>query len=207
MEIVVVPIAYFIKSGILIGSTANLGCGLGRVSTRRNLSKSLGILVVIIGVVATPHMVFTNPIMITHVNKTINQPLMNSMVARWYISIDARNLRRGYQKPSIVTTRITNNKNGHSMKPNMVTLKYPNFKKYVDPNIHVKMFNFVVKSNAKTFEEYIINVFNNMLKDIALDWCHNYMSKFPDYNFWSSHKHFANVIRKLKMTKKITSRT
>jgi len=27
----------------------------------------------------TPQMVFTNPIMTTHVNRTINQPLMSSM--------------------------------------------------------------------------------------------------------------------------------
>jgi hypothetical protein len=123
MEIVVVPTAYFVKSGILIGFTTNFDCGLGGVSTRRNLNRSLGIPITIIGVVATPHMVFTNPTIITHVNKTIDRPLMNSMDARRYICIDARNLGRGYQKPYVITTRITNKKNGHSMRPNMVTLK------------------------------------------------------------------------------------
>ncbi len=48
-------------------------------------------------------------------------------------------------------------------------------------DVHIKVFNFVVKANAESFEEYIINVFNYMLKDTTLDWCHNYMSKFPNY--------------------------
>ncbi len=38
------------------------------------------------------------------------------------------------------------------------------------------MFNFRVKVNAETSEEYIIIVFNYMLKDMTLDWCHNYRS-------------------------------
>jgi hypothetical protein len=72
---------------------------------------------------------------------------MSSMVAGRYISINVGNLGRGYQKPFVVTTRITNNKNGHSMKPNMITFKYPNLKKYDDPNVHVKVFNFAMKTN------------------------------------------------------------
>jgi superfamily I DNA and/or RNA helicase len=58
----------------------------------------------------------------------------------------------------------------------MVVLKYPNFKKNVDPDAHVKVFNYVVKENAETFEEYIINVINYALRDVTLNWCHNYMS-------------------------------
>jgi hypothetical protein len=61
METIVGPTTYFVKSGILIKSATNLGCGLGGVLIRRNLSRSLGILVAIIGVVVTLHMVFTNP--------------------------------------------------------------------------------------------------------------------------------------------------
>ncbi len=55
------------------------------------------------------------------------------------------------------------------MKPNKVTFKCPNFKKDVDPNVHVRVFNFVVKVNVKTSKEYIINAFNYMLKDMTLD--------------------------------------
>jgi hypothetical protein len=41
-------------------------------------------------------MVFTNMIMTTHVNKTANQPPMNSMATRGYRSTYAENLIRGY---------------------------------------------------------------------------------------------------------------
>jgi hypothetical protein len=40
-----------------------------------------------------------------------------------------------------------------------------------------------MKANVETSEEYIINVFSYMLRNIALNWCHNYMSKFLDYTF------------------------
>jgi hypothetical protein len=33
----------------------------------------------------------------------------------------------------------------------MIALKYPNFKKDADLDAHVKVFNYVVKKNAKTF--------------------------------------------------------
>jgi hypothetical protein len=46
----------------------------------------------------------------------------------------------------------------------MVALKYHDFKKDVDLNVHVKVFNSVVKANVETFEEYIINAFNYKLK-------------------------------------------
>ncbi len=55
---------YFVKSGILIGSAANLGYGLGGISMKRKLSRSLGTPITIIGVIVTLHMVFTSPIMI-----------------------------------------------------------------------------------------------------------------------------------------------
>jgi hypothetical protein len=111
-------------------------------------------------------MVFTNPITTTHVNKTANQPLMSSMVARGYRNIDVANPRGGYREPS---TPILDHRDGHYIKPNRVALKYPDFKKNVDLDVHVKVSNFVVKANAKTFEEYIINVFNYMLRDVALN--------------------------------------
>jgi hypothetical protein len=43
------------------------------------------------------------------------------------------------------------------VKWNKVTLKYFDLKKDVDPYAHVKVFNFIVKANVETFEEYIIN--------------------------------------------------
>jgi len=72
METIVAHAAIFVKGGVLIGSTMNLGRGSRGVLARRNLSRSLGIPIATIGVVGTPQMVFTNPIMTTHVNKIIN---------------------------------------------------------------------------------------------------------------------------------------
>jgi hypothetical protein len=42
-------------------------------------------------------MLFTNPITTTHVNKTIDQPLMNSMVVGGYISANVMNSKGGHQ--------------------------------------------------------------------------------------------------------------
>jgi hypothetical protein len=53
------------------------------------------------------------------------------------------------------------------------------------------MFNFVVNVNAKTSEEYIINVFSYMLRDVASDMCHNYMSESPDCIFSKLIKAFC----------------
>jgi hypothetical protein len=64
---------------------------------------------------------------------------------------------------------IPNHRNGHLLKPNKVALKCPHFRKDVDPNAHVKVFNFVVKVNVETSKKYVINAFNYMLKDMTLD--------------------------------------
>ncbi len=65
----------------------------------------------------------------------------------------------------------------------MVAHKYLDFKKDVNPYVHVRVFNFVVKANVETSKEYIINVFSNTLRDTTSNLCHNYMSKFPNYIF------------------------
>ncbi len=52
---------------------------------------------------------------------------------------------------------------------NKVAFKYPDFKKDVDPNVHVKMFNFAIKANIETFEEHTINAFNYMLRNTTSD--------------------------------------
>jgi len=89
--------------------------------------------------------------------------------------------RRGYQKPIVITAPISCPKNGHYVKPNRVAFKYTDFKKDVDQNAHVRMFNFTIKANAKTFEKYIINSFSYMVRDMTLNWCYNYMSEFFNY--------------------------
>ncbi len=65
----------------------------------------------------------------------------------------------------------------------MVALKYLDFKKDIDLDARVKVFNFAIKENAKTSKEYIINAFNHTLKNTTSDRCYNYMSKFLDYIF------------------------
>jgi hypothetical protein len=54
-------------------------------------------------------------------------------------------------------------------------------------------------ANAKTFEEYIINVFSYTLKDMASNWCHNYMMEFLDYIFHTLHKHLVNIMGRCKL--------
>jgi hypothetical protein len=94
---------------------------------------------------------------------------MSSMATRRYKSADVVHLRGGYQEPIIVIAPIFNHRNGHYVKPNMVALKYPDFKKDVNLDAHVKLFNSTIKVNAKTFEMYIINAFSYTLRDTTLD--------------------------------------
>ncbi len=147
----------FLK-GRLIGSAVKLGSGLGGILVRRKLNGSTTLPIATTGVVGTRHMVFTNPIMTTHVNRIV----------------DVMNPKWGYRKPPIVTVPIFNHRLDHYVRPNEVALKYLDFKNG-DPYDHVKMF-IVVKANAKISEEYIMNVFKYMLKDTTSDWCHNYIS-------------------------------
>ncbi len=98
-------------------------------------------------------------------------------------SANAVHPRGGYRKPIIIIAPILDHKDGHYVRSNRVALKQPDLKKNVDPYDHVKVFNFVVKVNAETYEEYIINAFSYMLKDTTSNQCHNYMSEFFDYIF------------------------
>jgi hypothetical protein len=63
-------------------------------------------------------------------------------------------------------------------------LKYLDYKKDANPNAHVKVFEAAIRVNGETFEEYIINAFNYTLRKMTLDYCHNYMLKFPNYIFF-----------------------
>jgi hypothetical protein len=70
--------------------------------------------------------------------------LMSSMVIGGYINADTMYPIGGYWEPSVVITPIPDHRDGHYVRPNRVAFKYLNFKKDVDPNVHVNMFNFVV---------------------------------------------------------------
>jgi len=69
VETVVAHSMDVVLKGILIGFVTNLGSGLGGVLIGRNLNWSLALPIITTKVVGTLQMVFTNPILTTHVNK------------------------------------------------------------------------------------------------------------------------------------------
>jgi hypothetical protein len=121
---------------------------------------------------------------------------MSSMVNGAYKNVDATNRKRGYQEPSVVTTPILDHRDGHYIRPNKVAFRYPNFKKNVNLNVHVRVFNFVEKTNAKTFEEYTINAFTYTLRDTTSNWCHNYMSEFLNCTFFRAYISILQIFSK-----------
>jgi hypothetical protein len=72
VEMVVVPNIDVVKRGTLIGFLTKLGSGSSGVSVGRNLNRSLALSTIIIRVVGIPQMVFTNLIMATLGNRTID---------------------------------------------------------------------------------------------------------------------------------------
>jgi hypothetical protein len=68
-----------------------------------------------------------------------------------------------------MATQIHDHRNGHFVRPNKVAFKYHAFKTNVNIDVHVKMYNFTINANAKTFEEYIINAFSHTLRDTTSD--------------------------------------
>jgi len=97
VETIFVPNINVIKRGVLIRSVTKLGSGSSGVLAIRNLSQSLTLPTTTIGIVGIPQVVFTNWITTTHVNKTTNRPLMNSMVAGGYRSANVVHPRGGYE--------------------------------------------------------------------------------------------------------------
>jgi hypothetical protein len=67
----------------------------------------------------------------------------------------------------------------------MRPLNYHEYKKDIDPNAHVWIFNITIKANGEIKDEKIMNMFSFTLKDIAFDWywCSNYMNNYPSYKF------------------------
>jgi hypothetical protein len=72
-----------------------MGSGLDGVLAGRKLNKSTTLPTTNIGVVGTLK-VFTNSIMIVHVNRTTNQPSMSSMAGKGYKSANAMNSKGGH---------------------------------------------------------------------------------------------------------------
>jgi hypothetical protein len=97
VETVVAPNIYVVTRWVLIGSTTKLGNKLNGISAKRNLNWNTTLSIITIGVVGTPQVVFTNPIMIIHVNRNLSRPSMSSMVVGRYKNVDATNLGWRYQ--------------------------------------------------------------------------------------------------------------
>jgi hypothetical protein len=89
-------------------------------------------------------MVVTNLVITTHVNRIANQPLMSSMVVGGYRSANVVHPIGGYQELITITTPIFDHIDGHYVRPNMVAFKYFDFKKDVDLDVHVKVFNSII---------------------------------------------------------------
>ncbi len=139
VEMVVMASTDVVRKEVLIGSLTKLGNGSSGVLTIRNLIQSLALPIAITGVIGTPQMVFINLIIITHVNKTTNRPLMSSMAMERCRNVDAMHSREGYQEPIAVTIPSLVHRNGHYVRPNKVAFKYLNFKKDVNLDAHVKV--------------------------------------------------------------------
>jgi hypothetical protein len=65
----------------------------------------------------------------------------------------------------------------------MRPLKYHEYKKDSDMDVHVKVFKVTIEINSEMINEEITNMFNFKLKDNASDWCNNYMRNHPHYKF------------------------
>jgi hypothetical protein len=202
VEMVVAFNINVVRRGILIGFVAKLGNRSNGVSARRNQSSML--LTTTTGVVCIPQMVFTNPITTTHGNMTTDQPLMNSMTVRGCRSADVMHSRGRYQEPIALIAPILDHRDGHYVRPNKVAFKYLDFKKDVDPYVHVRMFNSIIKTNAETSKEYVINAFSYKLRDTSLTTAIITCQDFLIVLFQNLLKNFANVIERFKMTSKYT---
>jgi len=96
VEMVVVPNIDVVRRGVLIGFVAKLGSRSNGILAIRNLSQSSTLPIATIGVVGIPQMVLPNLLMITHVNKIVDRPLMNSMATRGCKSTDVMHPRGKY---------------------------------------------------------------------------------------------------------------
>jgi hypothetical protein len=106
VETIVAPNTNYVKGGVLIGSTTNLGCGLEGVLEGKILSRSSELPTIITRIVGTPHMMFTNPIMTIYVNMIVDRPSMNSIDVGGYKNTYAKNPRGGYREPYVVIVEI-----------------------------------------------------------------------------------------------------
>ncbi len=72
---------------------------------------------------------------------------------------------------------------GLNSQTNQSAQEYQDYNKDAYLDVHVKVFQAVVKVNGETLEEYIINAFSYTFKKMASNWCYNYMLEVFNYKF------------------------
>ncbi len=60
---------------------------------------------------------------------------------------------------------------------------YLEYVKDFDPNVHVRVFKVVFRTNNETNDAKMIDMFSFTLKDIMFDWCNNYLRDYPYCTF------------------------
>ncbi len=88
-------------------------------------------------------------------------------------------------------------------RPYWSTLKYPDYKKGANLNVHVKVFQATIKMNGETFDKCVTNAFNYTMKETTSDWCHNYMLEFPNYVFFELTQTFYKCHQKTQNDEQI----
>ncbi len=76
---------------------------------------------------------------------------MSSIATRRHINTYVEILKGRYQEPSVVITKIPNKKNDHFVRPNMVVLKYLDFKKKCWPTCSCHNIQFCNEGQCRNF--------------------------------------------------------
>ncbi len=72
-----------------------------------------------------------------------------------------------------------------------------------DPNVHIKVFKKVIKTNGEIVEADIINLFGFTLQNNILKWGENFVQDHPNYTFDELEQTFYKCFRTMKNDKKV----
>jgi hypothetical protein len=62
-------------------------------------------------------------------------------------------------------------------------LQYPTYMKDTNPNVHIRIFKKVIRTNGETMEADIINLFGFTLQDNISKWGENFVQDRPNCTF------------------------
>jgi hypothetical protein len=83
-------------------------------------------------------------------------------------------------------------------KPYRRPLNYLKYVKDSDPNVHVKIFKDVIKTNNETDHAKVNNMFSFTLRNIVFDRCNNYLRDYPICIFAKLHLAFCIRYKKVQ---------